>query len=161
MRLSPNKRRLLLSHRRDSLESDEWLAAITMRDLERNMGAREWPMSTVHVAEPEPDESDRRPGDVGYAMELREIGDVLGCGVERVRQIQEQALRKLRHPSRACFLSEWRDVSPRARPSAPVRTPIAVIDVALARARAAELRAANAQRLAEGRAAQQPNGDRS
>ena len=36
----------------------------------------------------------------GYALTLEEIGKSIGITRERVRQIEDRALRKLRHPSR-------------------------------------------------------------
>jgi RNA polymerase primary sigma factor len=38
---------------------------------------------------------------------LQAIGDMYGVGRERVRRIQDSALRKLRHPSRAARLRDW------------------------------------------------------
>ena len=40
----------------------------------------------------------------GRKLTLEEIGQVMGVTRERVRQIEAQALRKLRHPSRIRFL---------------------------------------------------------
>ncbi|MDZ7798773.1 MAG: sigma-70 family RNA polymerase sigma factor [Patescibacteria group bacterium] len=40
----------------------------------------------------------------GQDRTLEEVGKILGVTRERVRQIEEKALKKLRHPSRACFL---------------------------------------------------------
>jgi len=42
----------------------------------------------------------------GRQLTLEEIGRVMGVTRERVRQIEAHALRKLRHPSRICFLRE-------------------------------------------------------
>ena len=42
----------------------------------------------------------------GRQLTLEEIGKVMGVTRERVRQIEAHALRKLRHPSRICFLQE-------------------------------------------------------
>ena len=38
---------------------------------------------------------------------LRELGDIMGITIERVRQIENVALRKLRHPSRVKLLEEF------------------------------------------------------
>ena len=42
----------------------------------------------------------------GRQLTLEEIGRIMGVTRERVRQIEAHALRKLRHPSRICFLRE-------------------------------------------------------
>jgi hypothetical protein len=42
----------------------------------------------------------------GRQLTLEEIGTIMGVTRERVRQIEAHALRKLRHPSRICFLSK-------------------------------------------------------
>ena len=46
---------------------------------------------------------------LSYPLErtLSEIGDLMGPAKERIRQIQERALRKLRHPSRAAILQPF------------------------------------------------------
>ena len=41
-------------------------------------------------------------------MTLEEIGEILGITRERVRQIKEKALERLRHASRARFLETYR-----------------------------------------------------
>ncbi len=38
------------------------------------------------------------------ALRLKEIASIMGITRERVRQLEAQALRKLRHPSRIQFL---------------------------------------------------------
>ena len=40
-------------------------------------------------------------------MTLEQIGNVLGCTRERIRQIERDALRRLRHPSRSRMLSDY------------------------------------------------------
>ena len=42
----------------------------------------------------------------GRTLTLEQIGKVMGVSRERVRQIEAQALRKLRHPSRVNILKE-------------------------------------------------------
>jgi len=42
----------------------------------------------------------------GRQLTLEQIGYVMGVSRERVRQIESQALRKLRHPSRINILKE-------------------------------------------------------
>ena len=43
--------------------------------------------------------------DPGRCLTLEEIANVMGVTRERVRQLESQALRKLRHPSRVKFLN--------------------------------------------------------
>ncbi len=45
----------------------------------------------------------------GRARTLQEIGDEFGTTRERIRQIEEKALNRLRHPSRSRKLKEWLD----------------------------------------------------
>ena len=42
--------------------------------------------------------------DTGRCLTLEEIASIMGITRERVRQLEAQALRKLRHPSRIQFL---------------------------------------------------------
>ena len=42
----------------------------------------------------------------GRSLTLEQIGSIMGVSRERVRQIEAQALRKLRHPSRINILRE-------------------------------------------------------
>lgn len=48
-------------------------------------------------------------------MGLDEIGHEFGIGRERVRQIETEAIRKLRYPSRVDYLKAWRDDWPGRR----------------------------------------------
>ena len=48
-------------------------------------------------------------GLTGTPMTLQEIGDELSLTKERVRQIKEKALRKLRHPTRSSHLKGFLD----------------------------------------------------
>ena len=41
----------------------------------------------------------------GRCLTLEEIANIMGVTRERVRQLESQALRKLRHPSRVRFLN--------------------------------------------------------
>src|SRR5690625_7826035 len=43
----------------------------------------------------------------GKRKTLDEIGDIFGLTRERIRQIEERALRKLRHPSRSLILKDY------------------------------------------------------
>jgi RNA polymerase primary sigma factor len=45
--------------------------------------------------------------DDGHARTLEEVGREFGLTRERIRQIESQALRKLRHPSRSRKLKEF------------------------------------------------------
>jgi RNA polymerase primary sigma factor len=45
--------------------------------------------------------------DDGHARTLEEVGREFGLTRERIRQIESQALRKLRHPSRSRKLREF------------------------------------------------------
>lgn len=42
----------------------------------------------------------------GRCLTLEEIASIMGVTRERVRQLEAQALRKLRHPNRIRFLNE-------------------------------------------------------
>jgi len=44
--------------------------------------------------------------DPGRCLTLEEIASIMGVTRERVRQMEAQALKKLRHPSRVAFLKE-------------------------------------------------------
>lgn len=54
---------------------------------------------------------------------LEKIGERLGLTRERIRQVQNRALAKLRHPSRASRLAGLFDVATRYRPSEDPRRP--------------------------------------
>ncbi len=43
----------------------------------------------------------------GLELTLEEIGKILGISKERIRQIEQSALRKLRHPEIGKKLKEW------------------------------------------------------
>lgn len=45
----------------------------------------------------------------GRTLTLEQIGSIMGVSRERVRQIESQALRKLRHPSRLNILKEHKN----------------------------------------------------
>ena len=47
--------------------------------------------------------------DDGYHRTLEEVGKIFQVTRERVRQIEEKALKKLRHPSRAAVLQQFLD----------------------------------------------------
>lgn len=94
-RLTANQRRILLSHRPDELERDEVMRREIWRALESRLGARLWSASVAEQAEALEDEGQRRK-DPFFAMELGEIGDALGLSKERVRQLIQRALEKLR-----------------------------------------------------------------
>lgn len=96
--LSPNKRRILLSHLPDDLERDTALCASVTTALENAYGPRDWPASAATLAEGEGEgRIGRWPQDPPYAMTCGEIGAVLGLSRSRVLGIIETALGKLRH----------------------------------------------------------------
>ena len=132
--LSPYHRRLLMSHLPDDLERDASLRASISTALENVYGPREWDASVAVVDEGE-EAVDRGPKD-GPEMTYEEIGDELGISVERVRQIAEGAMRKIRHEHG--YLEHFvREASAEGhRSSAPRSTP-GDIDAALTRARRA------------------------
>ena len=47
--------------------------------------------------------------DDGYHRTLEEVGNIFQVTRERIRQIEDKALRKLRHPSRAVILQQFLD----------------------------------------------------
>jgi len=47
--------------------------------------------------------------DDGYHRTLEEVGNIFQVTRERIRQIEDKALRKLRHPSRAAALQQFLD----------------------------------------------------
>jgi len=93
-RLSANQRRILTSHRRDRLETDERDARCTLRDLEMRFGKLKHDASLAEQSDGEYDGAfDHREES---PMSLKEIGAVIGCGPQRTRQILEGALHKIR-----------------------------------------------------------------
>lgn len=93
--LSPNNRRILLSHRPDDFERDMALSHSIVTALENVFGPREWRADAARLEEGEEDER-RWPKESEYAMTLGEIGDELGVSRERVRCIIASAFSKLR-----------------------------------------------------------------
>lgn len=111
-RLTPNQRRLLMSHRPDELERAESLRAEIVSDLETEFGPRQWEATLAVVAEGESEE--REPGRPSTASApdgetYEEIGRAFDLSPERIRQIEAGALQKLR---RSPLIFEMR----RARP---------------------------------------------
>ena len=47
--------------------------------------------------------------DDGYHRTLEEVGNIFNVTRERIRQIEDKALRKLRHPTRASILQKFID----------------------------------------------------
>jgi RNA polymerase primary sigma factor len=47
--------------------------------------------------------------DDGYHRTLEEVGNIFNVTRERIRQIEDKALKKLRHPSRAAILQQFLD----------------------------------------------------
>ncbi len=97
--LSPNARRILVSHLPDELERDLALRASVRTALENVYGPRVTPASAARVEEGDDDgDKDRWPREDGPAMTYDEIGMELG-GLSRTRvmEIINRALRKLRH----------------------------------------------------------------
>jgi len=47
--------------------------------------------------------------DDGYHRTLEEVGNIFQVTRERIRQIEDKALKKLRHPSRAAILQQFLD----------------------------------------------------
>lgn len=94
--LSPNQRRLLSSHRNDELESEESMSRDAMSALEEAFGPRQWDVTVATLAEGEPDRDDLKT-DPPNEKTLRVVGNELGYSVERTRQIEQRALRKLRN----------------------------------------------------------------
>jgi len=96
-KLTPNQRRILLSHRPDELERDEELQASTMSDLVAEFGPQQWDATLAVVAEGEWEQSDTRES--GYYVDgcyLQEVADAIGLSKERTRQIELEAMDKIR-----------------------------------------------------------------
>lgn len=108
-RLSPNTRRLLVSHRRDDFERDTAFREEALADMVSAFGPMELQASAAR--QEEPDEwtlEERRAFQAecrSYAMTHEEIGLEFGISRALVRRIEANALRKLRHPSRARLLN--------------------------------------------------------
>lgn len=134
--LTPHHRFLLMSERPDDLERDAGMRASVMTALENVFGPRVWSATCARVDEGDADEGHRRdvrrPKAPEYAMTLDEIGEDLGLCRERVREIIESALKKLRHPSRSRVLHEFMYGEPLRYIAGPE-----AIDESLDRARAA------------------------
>ena len=71
-----------------------------MQDLEKVLGDLTARERTIVCA---------RYGIGGNVLTLQQIGEELSITRERVRQIEQKALRKLRHPSRADVVREYVD----------------------------------------------------
>jgi hypothetical protein len=95
LRLPRWQRARLISHRPDELEMETSLRAGVLADLESEWGPRQWDATVAVLAECE--ESTPRERDPQYEMTLAEIGVHFRLSGDRVRQIQEQALRRLRN----------------------------------------------------------------
>lgn len=93
-RLTPYHRRLLKSHLPDDFERDVDGRADLLAELETVFGPRQWDATVAVLAEG--DEALERVREPDYAMTLEEVGVELGVHRERVRQMQERALEKLR-----------------------------------------------------------------
>jgi DNA-directed RNA polymerase sigma subunit (sigma70/sigma32) len=116
-RLSPNHRRILVSHRRDDFEQDEHAARTTRRALEFASGPTQWDATVAVLAEGEPTHDELRRANKDAPDEdewtLADIGTLLGLHRERVRCIQNDALAKLRaSPAIAALLREHHDGTP-------------------------------------------------
>lgn len=124
-RLTPNQRRLLVSHRRDELENEELDRRETLADLELEFGPQQWDATVATLAEGDND-GERRGGVEDYEMTLGEIGFEMGLSSESIRIIQEKAFGKLRNSPllRELFFG---DVGKRA-----TRTSVDLVNLALA-----------------------------
>lgn len=95
-RLTPNKRRLLLSHRPDELEQAETLRAGVLSDLADEFGPQQWDATLAVIAEGEAGGEESRSDDEEAERTFAEVGQELGVCAQRVRQIQARAFEKLR-----------------------------------------------------------------
>lgn len=96
-KLTPNQRRILVSHRPDEMERDEELRASTMSDLVAEFGPQQWDATLAVIAEGEGEQSDTRES--GYCVDgcyLQEVADAIGLSRERTRQIEQDAMGKIR-----------------------------------------------------------------
>jgi hypothetical protein len=116
-RLSPNHRRILVSHRRDPFEQDEHARRSTRHALEFAFGPTQWEATVALLAEGEASTDELRRANKDAPDEdewtLEDIGILLGVGRERVRCIEADALAKLRaSPAIAALLREHHDGTP-------------------------------------------------
>jgi hypothetical protein len=97
--LSPNKRRILVSHRRDEFEQEFATYVSIMTALENVFGPRIWEVKTADLAEGEVEnetELNSWKHECEPAMTYEEIGKEIGLSRDRVRHIEQIALKKLR-----------------------------------------------------------------
>lgn len=96
-KLTPNQRRMLLSHRPGELERDEAIQSSTLSDLVAEFGPQQWDATLAVIAEGEGEQSDTRES--GYCVDgcyLQEVADAIGLSRERTRQIEQEAMAKIR-----------------------------------------------------------------
>lgn len=113
-RLTPNQRRILLSHRPDELERDEALREGTMSDLVAEFGPQQWDATLAVIAEGESEHFDTVPAcrtnyygvPLPDGCTLAEVGAELGVTKQRAMCIEAEAMRKLRKNP---FAQELRD----------------------------------------------------
>lgn len=106
-RLSPNKRRILTSHRPDEFERQEEMRREVFADLEETFGPRQWDATVALLAEGEPTVEGSTEGDHG--MTFDEIGKELGLTRSGATQVYERALHHFRKRLRPMLTPTERD----------------------------------------------------
>lgn len=113
-KLTPNQRRILVSHRPDEMERDEELRASIMSDLVAEFGPQQWDATLAVIAEGESEHFDTVPAcrtnyygvPLPDGCTLAEVGAELGVTKQRAMCIEAEAMRKLRKNP---FAQELRD----------------------------------------------------